>query len=158
MSFEKASAWLNERGYGSRIIVPEQSSATVELAAAAIGVQPDEIAKTMSFLLGDSAILILTSGLARTDNRKFKDTFQTKAQMVPFDQVEDLVGHAPGGVCPFGAKDGLPVYLDVSLKKHDTVYPACGDDHSAVRLGVDELESLLSATWVDVCKDPPPAE
>ncbi|MBQ1544574.1 MAG: YbaK/EbsC family protein [Clostridia bacterium] len=158
MSFEKASAWLNERGYGSRIIVPEQSSATVELAAAAIGVQPDEIAKTMSFLLGDSAILILTSGLARTDNRKFKDTFQTKAKMVPFDQVEDLVGHAPGGVCPFGAKDGLPVYLDVSLKKHDTVYPACGDDHSAVRLGVDELESLLSATWVDVCKDPPPAE
>ena len=158
MSFEKASAWLNERGYGSRIIVPEQSSATVELAAAAIGVQPDEIAKTMSFLLGDSAILILTSGLARTDNRKFKDTFQTKAKMVPFDQVEDLVGHAPGGVCPFGAKDGLSVYLDVSLKKHDTVYPACGDDHSAVRLGVDELESLLSATWVDVCKDPPPAE
>lgn len=158
MSFEKASAWLNERGYGSRIIVPEQSSATVELAAAAIGVQPDEIAKTMSFLLGDSAILILTSGLARTDNRKFKDTFQTKAKMVPFDQVEDLVGHAPGGVCPFGAKDGLPVYLDVSLKKHDTVYPACGDDHSAVRLGVDELESLLSAAWVDVCKDPPPAE
>ena len=158
MSFEKASAWLNERGYGDRIIVPEQSSATVELAAAAIGVEPDMIAKTMSFLLGDSAILILTSGLARTDNRKFKDTFQTKAKMVPFDQVEDLVGHAPGGVCPFGAKDGLPLYLDVSLKKHDTVYPACGDDHSAVRLGVDELESLLSATWVDVCKDPPPAE
>lgn len=136
-----------------RIIVPEHSSATVELAAQAIGVTPGEIAKTLSFLTKEGPVLVIAEGTARVDNRKFKDTFHTKAKMIPGDQVEALVGHAPGGVCPFGIHEGVPVYMDESLKKYETVYPAVGDDHSAARLTVAELEQVSGAAgWVDVCK------
>ena len=152
MSIEKARMYLASRGLEDRIIIPEASSATVELAARALGTEPGQIAKTMSFLLDDQPILILTEGTARIDNRKFKDRFHKKAKMIPPDRVEELVGHSPGGVCPFGTNEGIPVYLDGSLKKYDVVYPAAGTDHSAVRLTVQELEDCLEAEWVDVCR------
>ena len=100
------------------------------------------------------AVLILTEGTARIDNRKYKDVFHMKAKMIPFEEVEQWIGHAPGGVCPFGIRDGVEVYLDESLRQFETVYPAAGDDHSAVRLSVDELEQIAGAKgWVDVCKE-----
>ncbi len=153
MSFEKAVNFLREKGMEDRVIVPEASSATVELAAQAIGVTPGEIAKTLSFITKEGPVLVIAEGTARVDNRKYKDTFHTKAKMIPGDQVEELIGHAPGGVCPFGIKEGVPVYMDESLRKYALVYPAAGDDHSAVRLTVEELEQVSgSIGWVDVCK------
>lgn len=155
MSLEKAENYLKEAGFLDHVIELKESTATVALAAEALGVEPGMIAKTMSFLRGDQPVLILTEGTAKVDNRKYKDTFHVKAKMIPFDQVEEVVGHAPGGVCPFGIKDGIEVYLDESLKRFDTVYPAAGDDHSAVRLTIPELEQVSGANgWVDVCKEP----
>ena len=155
MSLEKAKAYLKEKGYADRVIELEDSSATVQLAAQALGVEPGMIAKTMSFLIGEEAILILTEGTAKVDNRKYKDTFHMKAKMIPFEEVENWIGHAPGGVCPFGIKEGIKVYLDESLKQFDTVYPAAGNDHSAVKLTIAELEEVAGAAgWVDVCKEP----
>ena len=155
MSLERAKAYLAEKGYADHIIELEDSSATVQLAAQALGVEPGMIAKTMSFLIGEEATLILTEGTARVDNRKYKDTFHMKAKMIPFEEVENWIGHAPGGVCPFGIKEGIKVYLDESLKQFDTVYPAAGNDHSAVKLTIAELEEVAGAAgWVDVCKEP----
>lgn len=155
MSLERAKAYLAEKGYADHIIELEDSSATVQLAAQALGVEPGMIAKTMSFLIGEEAILILTEGTAKVDNRKYKDTFHMKAKMIPFGEVESWIGHAPGGVCPFGIKEGIKVYLDESLRKFDTVYPAAGNDHSAVKLTIAELEEVAGAAgWVDVCKEP----
>lgn len=155
MSLERAKAYLAEKGYADHIIELEDSSATVQLAAQALGVEPGMIAKTMSFLIGEEAILILTEGTAKVDNRKYKDTFHMKAKMIPFEEVESWIGHAPGGVCPFGIKEGIKVYLDESLRKFDTVYPAAGNDHSAVKLTIAELEEVAGAAgWVDVCKEP----
>ena len=142
MSLEKAKAYLAEKGYADHVIELEDSSATVQLAAQALGVEPGMIAKTMSFLIGEEAILILTEGTARVDNRKYTDTFHMKAKMIPFEEVEKWIGHAPGGVCPFGIKEGVKVYLDESLKQFDTVYPAAGNDHSAVKLTIAELEEV----------------
>ena len=153
MSFEKASGYLRSIGLEDRIIVPEASSATVELAAQAIGVTPGEIAKTLSFITKEGPVLVIAEGTARVDNHKYKETFHTKAKMIPGDRVEELVGHAPGGVCPFGIQEGVPVYMDESLRKYEIVYPAAGDDHSAVKLTVEELEQASRARgWVDVCK------
>ena len=155
MSLEKAKEYLAEKGYADHVIELEDSSATVQLAAQALGVEPGMIAKTMSFLIGEEAILILTEGTAKVDNRKYKDTFHMKAKMIPFEEVEGWIGHAPGGVCPFGIKEGIKVYLDESLKQFDTVYPAAGNDHSAVKLTIAELEEVAGAVgWVDVCKEP----
>ena len=155
MSLERAKAYLAEKGYADHIIELEDSSATVQLAAQALGVKPGMIAKTMSFLIGEEAILILTEGTAKVDNRKYKDTFHMKAKMIPFEEVENWIGHAPGGVCPFGIKEGIKVYLDESLKQFDTVYPAAGNDHSAVKLTIAELEEVAGAAdWVNVCKEP----
>ena len=154
MSIEKAKEHLRKKGYLDRLIEPEESSATVELAAEALGCAPAQIAKTLSFLVGEEAVLILAAGTARIDNRKVKNTFHTKAKMIPFDQVEALTGHAPGGVCPFGANEGVRVYLDESLKAYEYVYPAAGNDHSGVRLTVHELEDCADALgWIDVCKE-----
>ena len=155
MSLEKAKEYLAEKGYADHVIELEDSSATVQLAAQALGVEPGMIAKTMSFLIGEEAILILTEGTAKVDNRKYKDTFHMKAKMIPFEEVENWIGHAPGGVCPFGIKEGIKVYLDESLKQFDTVYPAAGNDHSAVKLTLAELEEVAGAAgWVNVCKEP----
>ena len=154
MSLEKAENYLEDRGMQDRVIRLEESTATVAEAAEALGVEPGMIAKTMSFLQDGQAVLILTEGTARIDNRKYKDAFHMKAKMIPFEEVEQWIGHAPGGVCPFGIRDGVEVYLDESLRQFETVYPAAGDDHSAVRLSVDELEQIAGAKgWVDVCKE-----
>ena len=158
MAFERAKAYLEEKGFGDRVIVPEHSSATVEAAAEALGCTPPMIAKSLSFLQGEEAVLVLAEGTARVDNKKYKDTFHCKAKMIPGDLVEEKIGHAVGGVCPFGVNEGVKVYLDESLKRHETVYPACGSDHSAVRLSIPELEACSGyLSWVDVCKDPEPA-
>lgn len=153
MGLEQARDWLKKYELEDRITLLSESSATVELAAEAVGVEPDMIAKTLSFMVKDDAVLILASGLSKVDNRKFKDKFHTKAKMISYDQVEEIIGHAPGGVCPFGVKDGVKVYLDVSLKKHEIVYPAAGTGNSAVRLTIPELEKCSGyLEWVDVCK------
>ena len=153
MSLELAKSHLESKGYGDRIIIPEQSSATVEEAAAAIGCEPGMIAKSLSFLQGDQPVLILVEGMARVDNKKYKKKFGCKAKMIPAPMVEEMIGHDVGGVCPFGVKENVLIYLDESLKLHDTVYPAAGTDHSAVRLSIEELEICSDFTeWVDVCK------
>ena len=154
MAFEKAKAYLEARGLADRIIQPEHSSATVAEAAEAIGCEPGMIAKTLSFLVDEKPVLILADGLARIDNRKFKGFFGCKAKMIPPEQVEELVGHGIGGVCPFGVNEGVTVYLDESLKKHDIVYPAAGNDHSGVKLSISELEQCSGYTqWIDVSKE-----
>ena len=154
MSLEKAERYLEHKGMLDRVIRLKESTATVAEAAEALGVEPGMIAKTMSFLQDGQAVLILTEGTARIDNRKYKDAFHMKAKMIPFEEVEQWIGHVPGGVCPCGIRDGVEVYLDESLRQFETVYPAAGDDHSAVRLSVDELEQIAGAKgWVDVCKE-----
>jgi len=154
MAFDKAKACLEKYGLAERIIVTEHSSATVTEAAEAIGCEPAMIAKTLSFLVDDKPILILADGVARIDNRKFKDTFACKAKMIPAEQVEALVGHDIGGVCPFGVNDGVTVYLDKSLRNHEVIYPAVGTNHSGVRLTVAELEKCSGyKAWIDVSRE-----
>lgn len=154
MSFEKAKQYLEEKGYADHIIIPEEKSGTVEEAAGALGVKPAEIAKTISLLIHDEPILIVVEGIAKIDNHKYKEEFHIKAKMIPYEEVESYIGHAPGGVCPFGIKEGVKVYLDESLKKFETVYPACGSDQSAVKLSLSELEEVSGfIKWVDVCKE-----
>ena len=151
---ERAREYLEKKGMAGRIIIPDEGSATVEDAARALGCRPAEIAKTLSFLQENGPVLILAEGTARIDNRKYKDCFGCKAKMIPPEEVERLVGHAVGGVCPFGVNEGVRICLDATLKKHHVVYPAAGSDHSAVRLTVKELEQVLEgAEWVDVCRD-----
>ena len=155
MSISRAKAYLESRGFGDRVIVPEKSSATVAEAAAALGCEPGMIAKTLSFLQNGQPVLILVEGMSRIDNQKYRARFDCKAKMIPADQVEALIGHDVGGVCPFGINDGVRVYLDESLKRHAIVYPAAGSDHSAVRLSIAELEACSGySAWVDVCKAP----
>ena len=155
MSLERAAAYLETKGFADRIIIPEQSSATVAEAARALGCEPGMIAKTLSFLQEEKPVLILAEGMARIENKKYKARFACKAKMIPGDQVEALVGHDIGGVCPFGVNEGVIVYLDESLKLHETVYPAAGTGHSAVRLTIEELEKACDyPAWVDVCKMP----
>ena len=157
MSIERARAYLREQGFEDRVIEPEHSSATVAEAAEALGCRPGMIAKTLSFLQDGEPVLILVEGMARIDNKKYKARFGCKARMIPGDRVEELIGHDIGGVCPFGINSGVPVYLDVSLKQHDIVYPAAGSDHSAVKLTIPELEQCSgSSGWVDVCREPAP--
>ena len=153
MSMDKARAHLRRYGLEDRIIELTDSSATVELAAAALGCAPEHIAKTLSFVQGEGALLILAAGNARIDNGKFKARFGMKAKMLPAEKVEALVGHAVGGVCPFGVNPGVAVYLDESLRRYDVIYPAAGNDHSGVRLTVEELYRASEAQgFVDVTK------
>ena len=155
MSLEKAKAYLDSKGFLSHVIELEESSATVAEAAQALGVEPAMIAKTLSVLQGEKPVLIVTEGTAKLDNHKYKSLFHVKAKMIPYDEVEGYIGHAPGGVCPFGINDGVEVYLDESLRKFSTVYPAAGNDHSAVKLTIAELEAAACPVgWVDVCKEP----
>ena len=129
------------------------SSATVALAAQALGCAPQRIAKTLSFLVEEKAILIVTAGDMKIDNSKYKKQFGTKAKMLSRDQVTELIGHAVGGVCPFGVKEGVRVYLDESLKRFETVFPACGSGNSAIELTIPELEKYSGfESWIDVCK------
>ena len=152
MSLVKAEEDLKKKGMLDRVIHLAASTATVAEAAEALGVEALE-KWPLSFLQEEKPVLILTEGTAKIDNRKYKDTFHIKAKMIPFEEVETQVGHAPGGVCPFGINENVIVYLDESLRQFENVYPAAGDDHSAVKLTVDELEKIAGATgWVDVCK------
>lgn len=153
MSLEKAKIHLEKFGLADRIHEFDVSSATVELAAKALGCGEAEIAKSMAFIVDDKPIIVVCAGDTKIDNSKFKAMFHTKAKMIGFDELEPLIGHAAGGVCPFGVNEGVSVYLDESLKRFDTVYPAAGTANSAVRLTPAELEkaSLMTA-WVDVTK------
>lgn len=153
MSIEKVRPYLEERGMADRIKEFDVSSATVELAAAALGCEGKRIAKTLSFMVNDKAILIVAAGDAKVDNPKYKAFFGTKAKMLTPDEAVELVGHAVGGVCPFAVNEGVKVYLDISLRRFETVYPAAGSSNSAVRLTPDELATLCpDAEWVDLCK------
>lgn len=137
MSLEKAKEYLQKYGLEKRIMEFDVSSATVEEASKAINCKQEEIAKTLSFIVDDTPILIVVSGDSKIDNSKFKTEFHTKAKMIPFDSVEELIGHAVGGVCPFGINKNVEVYLDNSLKRFNIIYPACGSSNSAVRLTLE---------------------
>jgi len=154
MSIEKAKEYLKQFGLDTQVMEFEVSSATVAEAAKAIGCEEKEIAKTLSFMVGDKPILIVAAGDSKVDNSKYKAEFSTKAKMIPFENVEAVIGHAVGGVCPFGVNDGVAVYLDSSLKRFETVYPACGSSNSAIKLTLAQLEEIINCEkWVDVCKD-----
>lgn len=154
MSLEKAKEYLQKYGLEKRIMEFDVSSATVEEASKAINCKQEEIAKTLSFIVDDTPILIVVSGDSKIDNSKFKTEFHTKAKMIPFDSVEELIGHAVGGVCPFGINKNVEVYLDNSLKRFNIIYPACGSSNSAVRFTLEELEKTSNyKKWIDVCKD-----
>ena len=153
MSIERARAHLSKYNLQDKIREFDVSSATVELAAAALGVEGARIVKTLSYLVDGNAVLIAAAGDIRVDNRKFKDTFHTKAKMLTPEQAGELIGHNVGGVCPFGVNEGVPVYLDESLRKFDYVYPAAGTGASAVYLTIEELERASECEgWVDVTK------
>ncbi len=153
MAIEAVKEYFAQFGIADRVQEFDVSSATVELAAQALGCQPCRIAKTLSFLVDGRAILIVAAGDAKIDNPKYKAQFGTKAKMLTPDEVVELVGHAVGGVCPFGIKEGVTVYLDRSLKRFETVFPACGSSNSAIELSIEELERYSGYTaWVDVCK------
>lgn len=153
MAFENAREYLEKKGYGDRILVFDVSSATVELAAAAVGTEAARIVKSLTFEVDGGAVMVLCAGDVKVSNSKFKAYFHTKARMLTREQVNAMIGHDVGGVCPFGIPDGVRVYLDRSTERFDTVYPACGSANSAVRLTVDELESLSgSIDRIDVCQ------
>ena len=153
MSVERVKKFFEGTEMEGKVIELSESSATVELAAEALGTEPDRIAKSLSFLLDDEAIVIVVSGESRIDNKKYKKHFQKKAKMIPFDSVEYWTGFAPGGVCPFALKEGVRVYLDESLKKYDTVFPAAGSGNSAIEMTMDQLERLTGyLEWVDVVR------
>lgn len=153
MSIERVREYFAQYNIQDRIQEFAVSSATVELAAEALHTDAKRIAKTLSFMVEDKPVLIVAAGDAKIDNPKFKTQFHTKAKMLGFDEVEPLVGHAVGGVCPFGVRDGVEVYLDISLKRFETVFPACGSANSAIELSIPELEQYSGfASWIDVCK------
>lgn len=153
MSIDKVKAYFAEQGMASRVLEFDVSSATVELAAAALGCEGCRIAKTLSFLVGEQAILIVAAGDAKVDNARYKAHFGIKAKMLTPEQAVDMIGHAVGGVCPFAVNDGVTVYLDESLKRFTTVFPACGSSNSAIELTIPELEKYSGfSAWVDVCK------
>jgi len=155
MSIERGRAYFRALGIEDRVQEFDVSSATVELAAQALGVEGARIAKTLSFKTENSCMLILAAGDARIDNRKFKDRFHFKAKMPSAEEVLEMVGHPVGGVCPFGINEGIPVYLDESLKRFETVFPAVGSGSSAIELNLDELYKYSNALeWIDVCKLP----
>ena len=154
MSIDRVKAYFRELGIEDKVQELAESSATVELAAQALGVEPGRIAKTLSFMVDGSPILIVAAGDVKIDNSKYKKYFGAKAKMLSPEQVTELIGHAIGGVCPFGVKEGVKVYLDESLKRFETVYPACGSSNSAIELSVEKLKEVAQnySGFVDVCK------
>lgn len=154
MSLIKAKEHLKKYGLENKIMEFPVSSATVAEAAKALNCKEEEIAKTLSFIVDDKPILIVVKGDSKIDNSKYRAEFHTKARMIPIEKVEELIGHAVGGVCPFGVNENVTIYLDNSLKKINIIYPACGTSNSAVKLTLDELEKTSNyKKWVDVCKD-----
>lgn len=154
MAFERAKEHLKKYGLENKILEFGVSSATVAEAAKAVGCGEAEIAKTLSFIVNEQPILIVVAGDSKINNTKYKAEFHTKAKMLVFEDVERLIGHGVGGVCPFGINEGITVYLDKSLKKFDVMYPACGSSNSAVKLTIEEIEKASNyEKWIDVCKD-----
>ncbi|MFJ7734971.1 YbaK/EbsC family protein [Lysinibacillus sp. NPDC097287] len=153
MAIEKVREHFAKWDLQQKIQELNESSATVEMAAQALGCEPERIAKTLSFIVNDGAILIVAAGDAKIDNAKYKATFGTKAKMIAKEDVNELIGHDIGGVCPFGVNEGVAIYLDESLKRFTTVFPACGSSNSAIELTIDELETYTPyKEWIDVCK------
>lgn len=152
MSIERVRAFMREKNMEEKILEFDVSSATVELAAQAVGCEPARIAKTLSFMVNGLPVLIVAAGDAKVDNARFKALFHTKAKMLTPEEAVNLVGHAVGGVCPFAVNEGVTVYLDESLRRFTTVFPAAGSSNSAIELTMSELESLSGGTWVDACK------
>lgn len=155
MAIERVREYFKQWDMENKILEFEVSSATVELAAAAVGVEGKRIAKTLSFKIEDKAILIVVAGDAKVDNKKYKATFHTKAKMLSPEEVEAMIGHGIGGVCPFGINEGVDVYLDESLKRFETVFPACGSSNSAIEMTIPDMEKYAQnfIGWVDVCKN-----
>ena len=155
MSIEKAKEYLKQFNKDKDVIELQDSTATVELAAKALGVIPARIAKTLSFKTDEGCVLIVTAGDTKIDNKKYKNYFGTKAKMLTPDEVVEYIGHAIGGVCPFGVKENVRIYCDVSLQRFATVFPACGSANSAIELTCDELFNIAKAQeWVDICQIP----
>ncbi len=155
MAFDLAKNHLIQKGFEDRIMEFDVSSATVELAALAVGTEPAHIAKSLTFKVNEAAVMIVCAGDAKISNGKYKAFFQTKAKMLTAEEVHDLIGHDVGGVCPFGIHEGVKVYLDESLKRFETIYPACGSDNSAVKLSIEDLEKASDyLEWIDVCNIP----
>ena len=153
MSVDKVKKYFAGYGMESRVLEFDVSSETVELAAAALNCEPGRIAKTLSFLVGEQPILIVSAGDVKIDNAKYKATFGKKAKMLTQEQVTELIGHAVGGVCPFAINPGVDIYLDASLKKYETAFPACGSSNSAIELTIPEMEKYSGyKEWIDVCK------
>lgn len=153
MSIDRVKTYFRELGVEDKVQELNMSSATVELAAAALNVEPGRIAKTLSFMVNEQPILIVAAGDVKIDNAKYKKFYGAKAKMLTPDEALTLIGHAVGGVCPFALNEGVTVYLDESLKKYETVFPACGSSNSAIELTMEELEKYsLYKEWVDVCK------
>lgn len=153
MAIEKVRKYFGERGLEDRILEFDASNATVAQAAQTLHCEPCRIAKTLSFMVNEEPVLIVAAGDAKIDNHKYKGQFGVKAKMLSFEEVEPLIGHAPGGVCPFGINEGVKVYLDESLKRFETIFPACGSGNSAIELTIPELEETSgSLSWIDVCK------
>lgn len=154
MSIEKVKSYFKVFGLEDRIREFNTSSSTVELAAAALNCQPERIAKSLSFIVKDKPVIIVTAGDVKIDNKKFKRIFGSKAKMIEKDRVEELIGHKVGGVCPFAIKDDVDVYLDESLKRFEKIFPACGSSNSAIELSIEELEKCSNyKAWLDVCKN-----
>lgn len=154
MAIERVREYFKKFGIEERIQEFQVSSATVELAAEALNCEEKRIAKTLSFKVDDNVILIVAAGDTKIDNGKYKSKFHKKAKMLSTDEVLELVGHGVGGVCPFGINEGISVYLDISLKRFETVFPACGSSNSAIELTIEELEKYSGyIEWVDVCKE-----
>ena len=154
MAIEKVRAYFRQYGMESKVQEFEVSSATVELAAQAVHTEPSRIAKTLSFMVEGTPILIVTAGDVKIDNAKYKAKFKKKAKMLTFEEAEQLVGHAVGGVCPFACNEGVVIYLDKSLKRFQTVFPACGSSNSAIEVTIEELERYSNfKEWIDVCKN-----
>ena len=153
MAIERVKTYFRQYGMEEKIRELDMSSATVELAAAALSCEPARIAKTLSFMVDGHALLVVAAGDVKIDNHKYKEQFGVKAKMLSPEEAESLVGHAVGGVCPFAVNEGVEVYLDVSLKRFETVFPACGSANSAIELMIPELERYSGyQKWVDVCK------
>ena len=153
MSFERAKEYLKQYGLENKVMEFSVSSATVGEAAKAVGCEEEKIAKTLSFIVEDKPILIVVAGDCKIDNSKYKAEFHKKAKMIPFSDVENLIGHSIGGLCPFGIKEGVTVYLDNSLKRFDIIYPACGSSNNPVKLTIEELQKASKfEKWIDVCK------
>ncbi len=153
MSLERAKSYLKNYSLDENIIVLEESTATVELASHALGTKPERIAKTLSFLVDSTPIVVVMAGDVKIDNHKYKECFKKKAKMLTPDEVETLIGHSIGGVCPFGLNDGVEIYLDDSLKRFETVFPACGTANSAIELSPSELDRITNNKgWIDVTK------